>query len=90
VLPIGGLKEKLLAAHRGGIKTVILPKENEKDLVDIPSNVLKDLELKLVERIDEVLETAFVPRQGEGVPPDEREEIRPVEKPREPERRINA
>ena len=62
VLPIGGLKEKLLAAHRGGIKTVIIPKENEKDLVDIPANVLKDLQIKLVERIDEVLEAAFAPR----------------------------
>ncbi|HEX7539259.1 MAG TPA: endopeptidase La, partial [Syntrophales bacterium] len=62
VLPIGGLKEKLLAAHRGGIKTVIIPKENEKDLVDIPSNVLKDMQIVLVERIDEVLEAAFAPR----------------------------
>ena len=61
MLPIGGLKEKLLAAHRAGIKTVIVPKDNEKDLVDIPSNVLKDLNVKLVERIDEVLEAAFAP-----------------------------
>jgi len=90
VLPIGGLKEKLLAAHRGGIKTVIIPKENEKDLVDIPSNVLKDLELKRVERIDEVLETAFSPRQGQEVPRDVKEDLRPIEKPVEQERHIHA
>ncbi|MCU0553580.1 MAG: endopeptidase La [Syntrophales bacterium] len=90
VLPIGGLKEKLLAAHRGGIKTVIVPKENEKDLVDIPSNVLKDLELKMVERIDEVLEAAFAHREGQEIPLEVREEIRPIEKPAEPERHIHA
>jgi ATP-dependent Lon protease len=90
VLPIGGLKEKLLAAHRGGIKTVIIPKENEKDLVDMPSNVIKDLELKLVERIDEVLETAFAPVPGQDLPLEMNEEIRPIEKPVEEERRIHA
>ncbi|NPV03374.1 MAG: endopeptidase La [Syntrophaceae bacterium] len=90
VLPIGGLKEKLLAAHRGGIKTVIIPKENEKDLVDIPANVLKELEIKLVERIDEVLETAFVPMPGQEVPLDLNEEIHPIEKAAEQERRIHA
>jgi len=90
VLPIGGLKEKLLAAHRGGIKTVIIPKENEKDLVDIPANVLKDLEIKLVERVDEVLETAFVPVPGQEVPLDLNEEIHPIEKAAEQERRIHA
>jgi ATP-dependent Lon protease len=90
VLPIGGLKEKLLAAHRGGIKTVIIPKENEKDLVDIPPNVIKDLELKLVERIDEVLETAFAPMPGQDLPLEINEEIHPIEKPVEEERRIHA
>ncbi|NTV53938.1 MAG: endopeptidase La [Syntrophaceae bacterium] len=90
VLPIGGLKEKLLAAHRGGIKTVIIPKENEKDLVDIPSNVLKDLQVKLVERIDEVLEAAFAPRPGQDAPLEMTEEILPIEKPVETERRIHA
>ncbi|MGE5799545.1 MAG: endopeptidase La, partial [Syntrophaceae bacterium] len=90
VLPIGGLKEKLLAAHRGGIKTVIIPKENEKDLVDIPPNVIKDLELKLVERIDEVLETAFAPVPGQDLPLEMSEDIRPIEKPAEEERRIHA
>lgn len=60
VLPIGGLKEKLLAAHRGGIETVIIPKENEKDLADIPKNILRKLEICPVETIDEVLEVALV------------------------------
>ena len=59
VLPIGGLKEKLLAAHRGGIKTVIYPKENQKDLAEIPSNVIEGLELKAVQWIDEVFEIAL-------------------------------
>ncbi len=90
VLPIGGLKEKLLAAHRGGIKTVIIPRENEKDLVDIPGNVLKDLELKLVERIDEVLETAFVPMPEPDVPLDTKGEILPIEKAVEHARHIHA
>ncbi|MCX5832941.1 MAG: endopeptidase La [Deltaproteobacteria bacterium] len=60
VLPIGGLKEKLLAAHRGNIKTIIIPRENEKDMVDIPSNVLKALEIKFVDNVDEVLKLALL------------------------------
>jgi ATP-dependent Lon protease len=60
VLPIGGLKEKILAAHRGKVKTVLIPKENEKDLKDIPENILKDVEVKLVSHMDEVLEAAIV------------------------------
>jgi len=60
VLPIGGLKEKLLAAHRGGIQTVIIPAENEKDLADIPKNILRKLEIHPVSSIDEVLEVALV------------------------------
>jgi ATP-dependent Lon protease len=59
VLPIGGLKEKLLAAHRGGIKTVIIPDENEKDLVEIPKVILKKLEIHPVSSIDEVLKLAL-------------------------------
>src|SRR5690554_765810 len=59
VLAIGGLKEKLLAAHRGGIKTVIIPKENEKDLKDIPENIIADLKIVTAEWIDEVLEIAL-------------------------------
>ncbi|MDF1734302.1 MAG: endopeptidase La [Minwuia sp.] len=59
VLPIGGLKEKLLAAHRAGIKTVLIPKDNEKDLDDIPVNVKKDMEIVPVATIDEVLPRAL-------------------------------
>ena len=59
VLPIGGLKEKLLAAHRAGIKTVLIPFENEKDLVEIPKNILSKLDVKPVRWIDEVLELAL-------------------------------
>ncbi len=59
VLAIGGLKEKLLAAHRGGIKTVIIPKENERDLEEIPENVKKDLAIHPVKWIDEVLDIAL-------------------------------
>ncbi len=59
VLPIGGLKEKLLAAHRGGIKEVIIPAENEKDLVEIPKNILRKLEIHPVAEMDEVLEHAL-------------------------------
>ncbi|MFB1052480.1 endopeptidase La [Vibrio diabolicus] len=59
VLPIGGLKEKLLAAHRGGIKTVLIPKDNERDLEEIPDNVIADLEVIPVQWIDEVLRVAL-------------------------------
>jgi ATP-dependent Lon protease len=59
VLPIGGLKEKLLAAHRGGIKLVLIPKENERDLEEIPANVIADLAIKPVRWIDEVLKFAL-------------------------------
>ena len=59
VLPIGGLKEKLLAAHRGGITTVLIPSENEKDLVEIPENIKQHLTIKPVHWIDEVLELAL-------------------------------
>lgn len=59
VLAIGGLKEKLLAAHRGGIKTVVIPKENERDLEEIPDNVKQDLDIHPVQWIDEVLDIAL-------------------------------
>ena len=58
-LPIGGLKEKMLAAHRGGITTIIIPKENEKDLKDIPKEVLKELKIILVDHVDQVLVNAL-------------------------------
>ena len=59
VLPIGGLKEKLLAAHRGGIKTVIIPYENKRDLPEIPDNIKGDLTIIPVKTVDEVLNIAL-------------------------------
>ena len=59
VLPIGGVKEKVLAAHRAGLKTIILPKDNEKDLADIPKDILDTLDLYMVDGIDEVLKIAL-------------------------------
>jgi ATP-dependent Lon protease len=59
VLPIGGLKEKLLAAHRGGITTIIIPEENKKDLADIPENITGSLDIHPVRWIDEVLDIAL-------------------------------
>ena len=62
ILPIGGLKEKLLAAHRGGVKVVLIPKENEKDLAEIPDNVKQGLKIIPVSTVDEVLEHALTQR----------------------------
>jgi ATP-dependent Lon protease len=59
VLPIGGVKEKVLAAHRAGVRNLILPKDNEKDLADIPKNVLDVMNVYLVQTMDEVLKTAL-------------------------------
>ncbi len=59
VLPIGGLKEKLLAAHRMGLRTVLLPKDNEKDLAEIPQEILSSLTIRFVETMDEVLQVAL-------------------------------
>jgi ATP-dependent Lon protease len=67
VLTIGGLKEKILAAHRGGIKKVVIPKENKKDLKDIPATVLKAIEIVLVEHMDEVLPHALVLEPGDTI-----------------------
>jgi ATP-dependent Lon protease len=76
VLPIGGVKEKLLAAHRGGIRTVILPLENEKDLADVPAKIRKNLEVHFVSHMDEVMALAIgLPQErkaepaGEAPPP---------------------
>jgi ATP-dependent Lon protease len=74
VLPIGGLKEKLLAAMRGGIRTVIIPEENRKDLVDIPKSVSQQMKIVPVRWIDEVLDLALerplTPRKPAGALPD--------------------
>jgi ATP-dependent Lon protease len=65
VLPIGGLVEKLLAARRGNIKHVLVPRENERDLKDIPAKIIKDLQIYLVDHVDEVLEKALVLPEGQ-------------------------
>jgi ATP-dependent Lon protease len=67
VLPIGGLKEKIIAAHRGQIKTVIIPKDNEKDLKDIPARILKAVEVVPVDHMDEVLLRALVLEEPESL-----------------------
>jgi ATP-dependent Lon protease len=68
VLPIGGLKEKVLAAHRAGLKTVLLPKQNQKDLVEIPKRVKRDLTFVFVDRMDEVLPVALLPDISQAQP----------------------
>jgi ATP-dependent Lon protease len=75
VLPIGGVKEKLLAAHRAGIKTFLMPKKNKKDLVDVPQEVIDTVDIKLMETIDEVLKAALLP--GPSVTPAQIEAARP-------------
>ena len=74
VLPIGGVKEKLLAAHRMGLRTVVLPKDNEKDLADIPQEILSSLTIHIVETMDEVLQIAL----ERPVVPLERATVTPV------------
>jgi len=67
ILPIGGLKEKILAAHRGEIRKVLIPKENEKDLKDIPNTVLKQLDIIPVDHMDEVLSHALILNKKESL-----------------------
>jgi len=59
VLPVGAIRDKVLAAHRAGIRCVVMPRENENDLLDVPEEVRRDLEIVLVEHVDEVLHTAL-------------------------------
>lgn len=67
VLPIGGLKEKMLAAHRGGIRTIICPKDNEKDLKDIPKSIMKQLKVILVDHVDQVVLNALDVKKPEEI-----------------------
>jgi ATP-dependent Lon protease len=85
VLPIGGVKEKILAAHRAGNQIVILPRDNEKDLAEVPANVQQDLTIRFVETMDEVLDLALErkleartaldvgPEPAPTLPPEDRE-----------------
>ena len=88
VLPIGGLKEKLLAAQRGGIETVLIPSENEKDLAEIQANIKEKLDIRPVKWIDEVLEIALEksPQLTTTTAPTA-QAAAPAEAPKEPERR---
>jgi len=75
VLPVGGIKEKMLAAHRAGLRTVIIPKRNEKDLDDLPQEIRDEMKFVLVDRVDEVLANAL--RNGHvNEPPDDDDERR--------------
>jgi ATP-dependent Lon protease len=84
VLPIGGIKEKLLAAHRFGLRTIIVPKDNEKDLTDIPEEVRDDLTIYAVEMIDEVLDIALESKPAEVI------EIPPIFTDNQPSADISA
>jgi len=72
VLPVGGIKEKVLAAHRAGLKCVLIPHRNERDLEDVPAEVRADLDIKLIRRMDEILSLVLEPPQPkprDSVPP---------------------
>ena len=64
ILPVGGVREKVLAGHRVGLKTIILPKRNDKDLVEVPKQVLSDLEIVHVDHMDSVLDIALLPAKS--------------------------
>ena len=78
VLPIGGVKEKVLAAHRANLKTIILPRDNEKDLADIPKSVLDAVDLHMVDTMDEVLKLALTENPTPKLPALEAEKVEPV------------
>ncbi|MBI4226359.1 endopeptidase La [Candidatus Roizmanbacteria bacterium] len=90
VLEIGGVKEKVIAAHRANIKTVIMPKDNKKDLEDIPSYVLKDLDFEFVNHMDEVLKVALAfPKNHQGFPMIPRKQFAHLPKPAENAGKLN-
>ncbi len=82
VLPVGGLREKVLAAHRTGLKVVLIPEKNMKDLVDVPKKVREDLRIVPLQHMDQVLDLAIAP-DPEIAPP--RPRHRPEEQPQEDE-----
>ncbi len=82
VLPVGGIKEKVLAAHRAGLKTIVLPRKNDKDLVDVPKNAKRDLKFVFVEHVDEVLAAALEASAFEGS-----KKTRPRRKSKQPRQR---
>jgi len=63
VLPVGGVREKALAARRAGVRTFILPRKNERDLLEIPEHLRRDVEFVLVDRIEQVIEAALLPEE---------------------------
>ena len=67
ILPIGGLTEKLLAARRGNITRVLVPRENERNLREVPANIVENLQIELVQCVDEVLEKALLLQEGESL-----------------------
>jgi len=69
VLPVGGIREKLLTAHRSGLKTMVIPKQNEKDLVDVPRRIKRAIRIVLVKRMEEVLQEALLPTPVQTTPP---------------------
>jgi ATP-dependent Lon protease len=84
VLPIGGVREKVLASHRAGLKTVILPERNQKDLVDVPKKVLSDLNIVTVQNLEDVLKIALYPVEDPPVVPRWRARVR-LETDQDPE-----
>jgi ATP-dependent Lon protease len=81
VLPIGGLKEKLLAAHRAGVKEVLIPRENVRDLEQLPAHVREDLDLIAVDSMDEVLTRALVDACGPKISAKRARALKPLPKP---------
>jgi ATP-dependent Lon protease len=79
ILPIGGLKEKILAAHRGGMSQVLIPDENSKDLKEIPAKILKQVEVITANHMDDVLSRAIILLPGETLLKEEHDEIIPPE-----------
>jgi len=84
VLPIGGLNEKAVAAHRAEVKTLVIPSRNEKDVTELPKEVKRDLNIKLVERLDQVFDLAFEGWERECAKPEERPEPKRAEPPLAP------